>query len=139
MKKILTVMAIIFALSIFAGSASAATVEGSVQGLLCVTLGKVCPVGFEDPMIAAENVFVILTVSGKYYFVPNLDRGIMARHLNEKVKVEGPMSSQFDAITADKLYTLRDDGFWNKVWDKKWMNIVIDDLGIPDSFPGKPQ
>ena len=36
-------------------------VEGSVQGFRCVTQGKICPVGKEDPMAAVENVFVVLT------------------------------------------------------------------------------
>ncbi len=84
-------------------------------------------------MIAAENVFVVLTVAKNFYFVPNLDRGIMARHLNEKVKVEGKMSASYNAITAERLYTWR-NGNWSKVWDKAMQKIVFDDLGLPSGI-----
>ncbi|MBE0557459.1 MAG: hypothetical protein IH628_09530, partial [Proteobacteria bacterium] len=71
-----------------------ASVTGSVQGFNCVTQGKLCPIGMEDPVIAAENVFVVLVdaAKGDYYFVPNLDRGILARHINTQVKVDGTVN-----------------------------------------------
>ena len=129
MRKTVTFMAVIFALSLFSVSAFAASVEGSVQGFTCVTQGKVCPVGQEDPVIAAENVFVVLTASKEFYFVPNLDRGIMARHINEKVKVDGKLSDTYNAITADTLYTWV-NGNWNKTWDLKMQQMINEDLGI---------
>ena len=129
MKKVIPFIVVLLTVSFLSVAAMAASIEGSVQGFTCVTQGKVCPVGQEDPMIAAENVFVVLTATKKFYFVPNLDRGIMARHINEKVKVEGKMSGTYNAITATALYTWR-DGNWNKVWDQAMQNIVFDDLGI---------
>jgi hypothetical protein len=129
MKKVIPFIVVLLTVSMFSVVAMAASVEGSVQGFTCVTQGKVCPVGQEDPMIAAENVFVVLTAAMKFYFVPNLDRGIMARHINEKVKVEGKMSGTYNAITATALYTWR-DGNWNKVWDEAMQRIVFEDLGI---------
>ena len=129
MKKVIPFIVVLLTVSFLSVAAMAASVEGSVQGFTCVTQGKVCPVGQEDPMIAAENVFVVITVAKKFYFVPNLDRGIMARHINEKVKVEGKMSGTYNAITATALYTWR-DGNWNKVWDEAMQRIVFEDLGI---------
>ena len=96
--------------------AMAGSYEGSIQGFNCVTQGKVCPVGKEDPMIAAENVFVLYQAD-KYYFLPNLDRGILARHLNETVKVEGIKSSTFNAIKATDFY-VRDGDKWKKTWSQ---------------------
>ena len=68
MKRIalLTVVLVAF----LAAPAMAGTVEGTVQGLTCVTQGKVCPIDQEDPMIAAEKVFVVLQKDGSFYFVP---------------------------------------------------------------------
>ncbi|MBW1897132.1 MAG: hypothetical protein JRI47_08740, partial [Deltaproteobacteria bacterium] len=35
--------------------ALAGSYVGSIQGFNCVTQGKVCPVGREDPMVGAEQ------------------------------------------------------------------------------------
>jgi len=129
MKKVIPFIVVLLTFCVFSVAAMAASIEGSVQGFTCVTQGKVCPIGQEDPMIAAENVFVVLTASKKFYFVPNLDRGIMARHLNEKVKIDGKMSGSYNAITAEALYTWV-NGNWNKVWDIKMQKIVFEDIGI---------
>ena len=95
--------------------AAAATVEGSVQGFNCVIAGKVCPIGKEDPMIAAERVFVVLTKDNDYYFVPNLSRGILARHINQMVRVTGKISSKYKAIQAETLEVLK-KGSWKQTW-----------------------
>ena len=99
----------------FAGTT---TVEGTIQGFACVTHGKVCPVGLEDPTIAAERVFVVLTKTGSHYFVPNLDRGIMARHINKMVRVKGNVSAKYPSIYADTLEVMK-GGAWTLTWSKK--------------------
>jgi hypothetical protein len=99
-------------------SAFSGALEGTIQGFNCVTHGKVCPVGKEDPMIAAERVFVVLTKGGSYYFVPNLDRGIMARHINKMVRVTGETSDKYPSITADTLEVMH-EGHWKLSWSKK--------------------
>ncbi len=99
--------------------ASADSVEGSVQGYTCVTQGKVCPVGKEDPMAAVENVFVILTKDNNYYFVPNVDRAVLARHINDYVKVTGTISPRFPSITADEIEVLN-KGAWKSTWTYNW-------------------
>jgi hypothetical protein len=93
-------------------------VEGTVQGFNCVMQGKVCPVGAEDPMAAVEDVFVIFTKDGKYFFAPNLDRAVMARHINQMVKVTGAVSDKFPSITANKLEVM-DKGAWKVTWSKE--------------------
>jgi len=102
--------------------AMAGSYEGTIQGFNCVTQGKVCPVGREDPMVAAENVFVLYQTD-KYYFLPNLDRGILARHLNEAVKVEGTESSKFNAIKATDFY-VRDGDKWKKTWSQDFQDEI---------------
>jgi hypothetical protein len=85
MKKFLVPMIIGIVFLMAPVMAIGASVTGSIQGFNCVTQGKVCPIGMEDPVIAAENVFVLLVdaAKGDYYFIPNVDRGILARHINE--------------------------------------------------------
>jgi hypothetical protein len=97
---------------------AAGTVEGTVQGFHCVTQGKVCPVGSEDPMAAVEDVFVVFTKDGKYFFVPNLDRAVLARHINKMVKVTGKVSDKYPAISADKLEVMQ-AGAWKTTWSKE--------------------
>ena len=85
--------------------------EGSIQGLMCVTEGKVCPAGMEDALIATESTFVLLTDDDTWYMLPNLDRGILARHINQRALVEGDKGERSNAIIVDVL----------KVWQKgKW-------------------
>jgi hypothetical protein len=82
-----------------------ATVTGSVQGFMCVTQGTVCPIGQEDPVAAVENVFVILVdaAKGDYYFVPNVDRAVMARHIGEMVTIEGTVNKAQKSIKASSI------------------------------------
>jgi hypothetical protein len=107
-----------------------ATLTGSVQGLACVTQGKVCPIGMEDPVIAAENVFVLLVdaAKGEYYFVPNVDRGIMARHINEQVKIDGTINAKTKAIKASDMYTMNARNAWQKVWSVNLQDDIYKDI-----------
>lgn len=110
--------------------ASAAELEGSVQGFTCVTQGKVCPAGMEDPMAAAEEVFVLLTKDNTYYFVPNVDRAVMARHINERVRITGDMNTQYNAINADKIEAYR-GGSWQEVYSKETLEEIRRSIGVP--------
>jgi hypothetical protein len=66
-------------------------------------------------MAAVEKVFVILTASNAYYFVPNLDRAVLARHLNERVRITGEVSAKYNAINATKIDAFR-GGAWKTTW-----------------------
>jgi hypothetical protein len=116
MKKVTLFFLVVSIMALIPASAFAGAVEGTVQGFNCVTHGKVCPVGKEDPMVAAERVFVVLTKSGSYYFVPNLDRAILARHINQMVRVSGKASEKYPSIMADKLEVMK-DGKWAETWN----------------------
>ena len=106
MKKLLVPMIIGVALMLTPILAIGASVTGSIQGFMCVTQGKVCPIGQEDPMAAVENVFVLLVnaATGEYYFVPNVDRAVLARHINEEVKIEGSVNAKTKSIHASDIY-----------------------------------
>ena len=131
MKKWMPLMIVVIVLSMPV-LAIGGSYEGSIQGFTCVTQGKVCPVGKEDPMIAAEKVFVLFVKAGEYYFVPNIDRAVLARHMNEMVKIEGLKSKQFNSIKASELYTM-EQGKWKKVWSQDWQDEVFKDItaGVP--------
>jgi len=124
MKKILMFALVLSVLAMTPVIASAASVEGSIQGYQCVTQGTTCPVGMEDPMAAVEDVFVLLEKSGKYYFVPNVDRAVLARHINERVKISGSMSDKYNSITADQIDAFQ-GGNWKTVWTTKWESQIL--------------
>jgi len=128
MKKLSVIMVSLFVLVLLPVWAVAGTVEGSVQGFTCVTQGKVCPIGKEDPMIAAERIFVVLTKGGSYYFVPNVDRAILARHINEQVRVTGDVSAQYPSIVANKIEAFK-KGAWKTTWTQRAQDEVRDFLG----------
>jgi len=117
MKNRFVCLGLVLALGAVSGWALAGTVEGTIQGFTCVTAGKVCPVGKEDPVIASEKIFVILTEkSGKYYFVPNLDRAILARHINQMVRVTGEISPNYPSIRAEKIEVAQKSPCWQTTW-----------------------
>ena len=128
MKKLSVIMVSLSVLVLLPMWAVAGTVEGSVQGFTCVTTGKVCPAGKEDPMIAAERIFVVLTKGGSYYFVPNVDRAILARHINEQVRVTGDVSAQYPSVVANKIEAFK-KGAWKTTWTKRAQDEVREFLG----------
>ncbi len=97
------------------GNALAGTIEGTVQGLSCVIGGKLCPIDHQDPHLAAEKSFVVLSADRSYHFVSNLDRAILARYLSKKVRVSGKISSEYNAIMAKKFEVYM-DGKWQTKW-----------------------
>ncbi len=108
----------------FAGSGS---IVGTVQGFHCITMGKTCPVGQEDPVVSAERIFVILTATGNYYFIPNLDRAQLARHIAEKVRVSGDINSKYKSIRAKKFEALK-NGKWKTVWSQESQDQIDEEL-----------
>jgi hypothetical protein len=116
------------------GWAIGASLTGSVQGFQCVLEGKVCPIGMEDPMAAVENVFVLLVDAAKndWYFVPNVDRSVLARHINQEIKIEGTINQKNKSIKATAIY---------KGGKKVWSYDLEDEIyrGIMGVHPYKTQ
>ena len=107
-------------------------IEGTIQGLNCISTGKTCPVGKEDPLIATERFFVLYTKDADFYMVPNLDRAIMARHINEIVRISGKLHVKYKSINADKFEVL-EEGKWVKTWPFPMENYKIGVGGFPSS------
>jgi len=110
--------------------AMGASFTGTIQGFNCVTQGKICPIGMEDPIIAAENVFVLLVdmKKGEWYFVPNVDRAILARHINTEVRIIGDVDVRMKSIKASEIYSRAADKSWKLAWsidlqDKVWKDL----------------
>lgn len=95
--------------------ATAATVEGTIQGYDCVVTGTVCPIGQEDPYVATQSIFIVLTEGKDYYFIPNVDRSVLARHVNDKVRVNGKMSAKYNSIHAETIEVM-EKGSWKTAW-----------------------
>jgi hypothetical protein len=126
MRKLIVPMVIGVALMLTPFMAMAASVTGSIQGFNCVTQGKVCPIGMEDPVIAVENVFVLLVdaAKGDYYFVPNVDRAVLARHINEQVTINGTVNAKTKSIKATDI-SVKGKKVWSvDMYDKVYQDIM---------------
>lgn len=99
--------------------------EGSIQGLTCALHGKVCPSGMEDPYIAIEDNFVLITGKDTWFLLPNLKEDIMVRYLNEPVRVIGTKSDKHNAITVDE-FQAKKGGEWKTIWSKQMENEARD-------------
>jgi hypothetical protein len=139
MRKLLVPMIIGVVFMLAPVMAIGASITGSIQGFNCVTQGKVCPIGGEDPIIAVENVFVVLVdaAKGDYYFVPNVDRGIMARHINQMVKVDGTINAKTKSIKASDLYVQDANKAWKKTWSANWEDTIYDDIMGQNPLKGR--
>ena len=99
----------------FGTAVQADTIEGTIQGFTCVTHGKICPVDRLDPHVAAENLFVVTGNDQSYFFIPNIDRSILARRVLSKVRVSGKTSLKYKSIEANQL-EVYSAGNWKTVW-----------------------
>ncbi len=122
MKKLMVLFFLVLLTPAIAFGAQG-TLEGSIQGYNCVLQGKTCPLGSEDPLVATEFTFVLLTADGMYYFVPNVDRAILARHVAEQVRINGDINTAKTAIKAQSV-EVNKDGKWRTVYD----------LAVPNPF-----
>lgn len=86
-----------------AANAAMETKTGTITGLACATVGYTCPIDEADPMIAMERDFVLLKDDGDWYIMPNLDRGVKARHALKKVQVKGFVDERYRSINVEEL------------------------------------
>jgi hypothetical protein len=132
MKKFFAMMIVGVVFLILPVFAIGASVTGSVQGFLCVTQGKVCPIGQEDPVAAVENVFVLLVdaAKGEYYFVPNVDRAVMARHINTTVTIEGTVNQEMKSIKATTIIA-KGKTVWSSKLEYDTIQNLLKTLPLP--------
>lgn len=131
-KKWTTLIALLIFFAVPAMALGGST-EGTIQGFNCVIQGKVCPIGKEDPLVIAEKVFVLHTGGSNYFFLPSIDRALLARLINEKVKAVGDKSSKYNSIKTTDLFVER-HGKWKKVWSNNIKDPIykgVGDAGFP--------
>lgn len=107
---------------VFAGNSfgkSMTTFEGTIQGANCVIHETTCPINNQDPHVALENEFVLLTTNGEYYFLPNINRSLKVKYVNQDIRVQGEAKGH--AIVVDDL-AVKNAGDFQSVWN--WSDIV---------------
>ena len=112
---------------------SRVTVEGSIQGLISTCSGKTCLPGEEYIVAALEDTYVLVTDSGKYYFLPNLKASQLSRYLGKTVRVRGVAALEGDAIivkTAEALV----DGTWKAFSSSEIMDQAEKLIGSPYKY-----
>lgn len=114
-KLLLMVCLLVLAIPVVAFGAQG-SMEGTIQGYNCVMQGKTCPIGSEDPLVATEFTFVLLTADNKFYFIPNVDRAVLARHVAEPVRITGNINKDNHSIKARTLEIMK-NGKWKVVYD----------------------
>jgi hypothetical protein len=136
MKKLLvpTILGVLFLLTpVFA---MATSITGSVQGYNSVAQGAaIKDVHIPAHVAAAESAFVILaeTAKGGHYLIQNADRTILARLVNQQVRVDGDVDSATESIKAKEIYTQASGASWKKVWSSN-----VNDNIYRDIFGGHP-
>ena len=85
---------------------SMTTLVGSIQGYDCIMEKKVCPIGMEDAMAAKEEMLVLLVdpVKADYYVMPNMNMRVLARHINQEVKVVGHLDKKHNSMWVEEMY-----------------------------------
>ena len=58
---------------------------------------------------------MILTKDKDYWFVPNVTRMVLARHINQVMRVTGKLNAEYRSIRADTIEVL-ERGAWRKTW-----------------------
>jgi len=76
--------------------------EGKIQGAKCTHYQVEC--FNDDNHIALEPDFVLVMPNGEYYFMPNLNRSVKARHAYKNVRVHGELTRQ--ELWVDKMVDL---------------------------------
>ena len=89
--------------------------EGIIQGAKCTHYQVEC--FNDDNHIALEPDFVLVIPSGEYYFMPNLNRGVKARHAYKNVRVHGELRRQ--ELWVDKMVDIdkKKGGRAKTTWD----------------------
>jgi len=128
---------IIFLLLLTPVMAFGASIEGTIQGYNCVLQGKTCPIGGEDPLVATEVTFVLLTADNKYYFVPNVDRAVMARQVAKEVRINGIINNENNSIRVSTI-EVKKDGKWRVVYSSEWLRASLTVSNPNEPFQSNP-
>jgi len=116
--KVIWLAIFFFTMALFAIMVSAGEkveLEGIIQGAKCTHYEVEC--FNDDNHIALEPDFVLVIPSGEYYFMPNLNRSVKARHAYKNVRVHGELRIQ--ELWVDRLVDIdeKKGGRAKTTWD----------------------
>ena len=89
--------------------------EGTFQGAMCIHYKKDCPT--DDVHLAIENDFVLVLSNGEHYFLPNINRAIKVRYVDQTVRVSGKLEGE-QVIWVENLDVKKGNTYRN-VWSWK--------------------
>lgn len=121
MKKVKVTVKLIMVLCllmVIGNAGRAATLEGTILGLGCLTQEIRCPVDKTDPRLLREKVFVLSAENNAYHFISSVDPSILRWNIFKKARITGEHSSKYNTIAADKLEVLH-SGKWREVWSRE--------------------
>ena len=92
------------------------TLEGTIEGALCVLSGKKCPPDDLDTHLLIENNFVLLASDGKYFYLPNISRKVKLRYVGKDIRITGQVKGE--SIIVDTLEA-KERGKYKLIWSKE--------------------
>ena len=123
MKIKSTFAALVLILSVLAAGSAAFGSDlfsGTIEGADCVINKLNCAKDINDPHLAMERDFVLVTGDGRYYFMPNLRRIYKELAYKKQVRIKGTREGA--AIVVQKFEVLKHDDFfcaWDQVAEQK--------------------
>ena len=93
--------------------------KGTIEGADCVINKQICAKDANDPHLAMESEFVLVTADGQYYFLPNLRRFYKKSAYKKVVRVKGTQNGS--AILVENFEVLKKDRFaqvWNQTAER---------------------
>jgi hypothetical protein len=98
--------------------------EGVIIGAQCHLENKWCVEDSQDPHIALERDFVLVTDHG-YYFMPNLNRSDKTSYVNKQVRITG--TRETNKIFVDRIEVQSSRGYqttwdWDEINDELYQN-----------------
>jgi hypothetical protein len=117
--KIVAVFIVLVAL-IVPGAAFAkthtTTLEGTIEGALCVLSGKKCPPDDLDTHLLIENNFVLLTSNGRHYYLPNVSRKVKLRYVGKEIRITGQVKGESIIVN---ILEAKESGKYKLIWSKE--------------------
>ena len=92
-------------------------VEGTIQGLQNACMGVYCKPGEENLVAAMEDDYVLMG-EDQYYFLPNLKPTLLARYINNYVRITGKSTLRGEAILVQKAEVL-ENGKWKPFYSEE--------------------
>lgn len=113
---VLSVPQLAMAVAESAVPAKPVVVEGTIQGLQDACMGVYCERGKENLVAALEDHYVLMGEK-QYYILPNLKPTLLARYINNYVRISGQSILDGKGILVQRAEVL-EKGKWKAFYDK---------------------